>query len=271
MKRKKIFLLFDLFVVRSSLSLSLSNFQSDQFVRFNSLRHKLKSCPASAVFLTALKLRRHSNVHLNTRKEIFSQVWRMTSSYLSQFFVLILSAKVLWYFWHSCPIAPEVVKMSGVQVPCSTWITRGLYCAFFSVSCFRMTLLTMLAPWPSLNLLARTSNRASSAKLADPRYPFLFITCWSSGSISPSWHIDFVSSASKSLMLSCLAALIKPPLWNLEHVLCWIDNYMDILMADSSALSCNGDAKHPETHIFPNQTHTVLKALHRAKLMLQVQ
>ena len=112
---------------------------SDYSFRFSSFRHKLKSCPASVILLIDLDPRIHSNIDFNTRKEIFTRMYRMTSSYFSPFFALIFSAKVLWYFWHSCPIAPEVVKMSGVKVPCSTWITRWLYCAFFTLLLVRPT------------------------------------------------------------------------------------------------------------------------------------
>ena len=113
---------------------------SSMFHTPSSCRQRPKSSPPPSIFfLIALDPLKHNNVALRIKKEIFTRMYLITSSYLSPFLVLIFSASSLWNFWHSCPIAPDVVNMSGVRVPCSTWMIRLLYWRFFSCSCLRNT------------------------------------------------------------------------------------------------------------------------------------
>ena len=88
----------------------------------NSWRHNPKSSPPSTVLLIVRDPLKQSSCALRIRNEILTRMYRITSSYLSPFFSLIFTDSSLWYFWHSWPIAPDVVKTSGVSVPCSTCI-----------------------------------------------------------------------------------------------------------------------------------------------------
>ena len=104
---------------------------------------------------------------------------------------------------HSWLITPDVVNTNGVNEPCSTSITRRLYCLFLSISCFRRIALIDASCWLLLSGFviltskkafcplhqkprARMSRRALSSRFADLRYPCLLVTGWSVGSVSAS-------------------------------------------------------------------------------------
>ena len=161
----------------------------------NSLRLWLKSSPPTSMFcLSDLEPLKHNNVAFRTRKEILTLIYLMMSSYFSPLFLLIFSANAWWNFEHSWPIAPDVVKMSGVNVPCSISITRWLYSLFLLSSWVRRILCTVELTWLSdsalvirtsknafwparQNPLVRMSRRASSRRLAVSRSLWRLASC----------------------------------------------------------------------------------------------
>ena len=70
--------------------------------------------------------RRHNNVDFRARNENFTRRYRMMTAYWSFFLVLSFAAKALWKIKHSLLITPVVVNTNGVNVACSTSITRRL-------------------------------------------------------------------------------------------------------------------------------------------------
>ena len=129
-----------------------------------------QSSPPMSMFLRIVREPlRQSRVALRTKKDIFTLIHRIMSSYFSPDFTLIFSANVLWNLEHSWLIAPEVVNISGVNVPCSTSITRRLYSRFFSISCFLRMLWIEDEIWLSDSaFVTRTSKNAFCPGLQKP-------------------------------------------------------------------------------------------------------
>ena len=124
---------------------------------------------ASTFWKTVRDPRIHWSVDFNAKKEVFSLMNLVTSSYRSPVFSAIFSATNLWKIEHSGPITPFVVKISGVNVPCSTSMTLRLYWRFFSCSCFFNIVLSVVSLWLlQSELVIRTSKNAFWLSLQNP-------------------------------------------------------------------------------------------------------
>ena len=110
----------------------------------SSLRANPKSSLWTLTVFRARDPRRQRSVAFRARKENFTRMYLTTSSYRSPRFVAIFSARDLWKMVHSWLITPDVVNTNGVNEPCSTSMTRRLYCLFLSISCFRRIALTVV-------------------------------------------------------------------------------------------------------------------------------
>ena len=158
----------------------------------SSFRAIPKSSLWTLIVLRARDPRRQRSVAFRARKENFTRMYLTTSSYRSPRFVAIFSARDLWKMVHSWLITPDVVNTNGVNEPCSTSMTRRLYCLFLSISCFRRIALTVVLCWLLLSGLvirtskkafcpfrqkprARMSRRALSSRFADFGYPCFIV------------------------------------------------------------------------------------------------
>ena len=68
--------------------------------------------------LLVLEPRRQTNADLKSANEVLVLIHEMVLAYCSPFLMAISCAKRLWYFKHSFPIPPVVLKTKGVNVPC---------------------------------------------------------------------------------------------------------------------------------------------------------
>ena len=93
-----------------------------------SLSVNAKSSQVSPLkFDKVLEPLKQSNEARRTKKDSFTRMSRVTSSYRSPVLVAILFASVLWNREASGAITPFTVKTNGVKVPCSISMTRWLY------------------------------------------------------------------------------------------------------------------------------------------------
>ena len=86
--------------------------------RFRRRRGCLSSLMSHGTLLV-LEPPKQTNADLKSANEVLVLIHEMVLAYCSPFLMAISRAKRLWYFKHSFPIPPVVVKTKGVNVPCS--------------------------------------------------------------------------------------------------------------------------------------------------------
>ena len=101
----------------------------------SSSSEKLKSSPLSTTPFPLLDPLRHNKVAFNDRKDSFTLIYLMITSYLSSFFTLSFSARALWYLVHSWLIKKIKNYFQVFPIP-----QTNSPLSFFSLNCNWMCL-----------------------------------------------------------------------------------------------------------------------------------